>query len=367
MVIEMMKTSRTAIVIVLAALVAMVAPVSAVMYRGGLGEGNRTEMYIEIAERAGDRVQNLIDLISVNTTAIEDAGLLDEFEGNVTLFGEALGYIDEASSSLAASDYETAVASATEALGIFKEVLKSIHIIMQESGISSGGMVVGQGLLLAMDRALERIERLREILDNVDPDNVTEEVLALLDEAETLLDEAETYLNKDTAISWLLEGKVTDTALNLTKANDLISNAHRILKDLAVKSNIWRIQNYLQQMVRARERLRERLQYAGGEGIDVNGVLNQLGYENMNEFVNALQEMAQSAREAGNIRDALGKLIEIGQTIRQLDRALTQQMYQYRQQNGPSGGTQNNGQMSSGAGYGQDSGSMQGNGGSGGN
>ena len=362
MVNEMMKTSRIAIVIILASIVAMVAPASAAMYGGGQSVSDRAEKYVEIADRAGDRVGDLIDLVSLNTTPIEDAGLIDEFNLNVSLFGTGLEHLENASISLVAEDYESAVGNATEALSIFKEVLRSIHYIMQESGIARGDIIEAQGLLTAMDRALERIDRLRELLENIDDEEFAEEI----EEAIALLDEAETYLNKDTAILWLLDGNVTDTAHNLTQANHLISEAHKIIKDLAKESNSWRLGNYLAKMVRARERVRERCQYAGGEGVDVNAVLNQLGYQNMTEFIQTLQNMAADARGADNFKDALQELREIGQTIREMDQALTQTMNQHQNQHGQggTGGEGGSGQGGNGSGNGQNGGSGQGNGGS---
>lgn len=347
----MMKTSRIAIVIMLASIVAMVAPASAAFYGGGQNVADRAEKYVEIADRAGDRVGDLIDLVSLNTTAIEDAGLIDEFDLNVSQFETGLEYLENASISLVAADYEGAVGNATEALSIFKDVLRSIHYIMQESGIARGDIIEAQGLLTAMNRALERIERLRELLETIDEEDFAEEI----EEAVALLDEAEAYLDKDTAILWLLDGNVTDVAYNLTQANSLISEAHQIIKDLAKESNSWRLGNYLAQMVRARERVRERFQYAGGEGVNVNEVLNQMGYQNMTQFVKSLQNMAEDAKGADNIKDALQELREIGQTIREMDQALTQAMNQYQQQQGQGG--------EGGSGQGGNGGSGQGNGG----
>ena len=233
---------------------------------------------------------------------------------------------------------------------------------MQESGIPLGDIVEAQGLLTAMDRALERIERLREILDNIDPEAISEEDL---ETAIAKLDEAETYLDKDTAIQWILDGNATDVAYNLTQANSLISEVHQILKDLAKGSTLRRIGNYLELMARTRERVRERFMYMGGEGIDVNGVLNQLGYANMTEYMQTLQNMTQEAREAGSFREALQQLQEIGETIREMDQALTQAMNQHMGQNGQgAAGEAGNGQEGSGSGNFSGSGNGQ-NGGSG--
>jgi hypothetical protein len=210
-----------------------------------------------------------------------------------------------------------------------------------------------------MDRALERIERLREILDNIDVEDVSEENLQ---EALDVLNEAEAYLDKDAAVQWLLDGNVTETAHNITQANSLISDAHQILKDLAKEGNTHRINNFLAKMTRTREQLRERLQNAGGEGVNVDDLLNQMGYNNMAEFENAIQEMASNAENVDDFKDAIKELKELGQTVRKMDKALTQQMHQHGQQSEHSNNGQGGTQQSNGNGNGQNSGNSQGNG-----
>jgi len=362
----MMKATKIAIVVILATIIVTAAPVSAAMFHGQ-SESDRAEKIVELADKAGQKVDNLIDIIYANDTVlemIEDATLLDELEGNVTLYDEGVANVTAAYDALEAEDYEGAVGNATEALSIFREVLSSIHYIMQESGVARGEILDGQGLLTAMDRALERIERLREILDDIDPEEVSEEDLQ---EAIDLLDDAEAYLDKDTAIQWLLDGNVTETAYNLTQANRLISDAHKILKELARETNPHRINNFLAQMTRARERLRERLQHAGGEGVNVNGLLNQMGYENMIEFEKALQEMASNAENVDDIKDALKEMKELGKTIREMDKALTQQMHQHGQQGEQGGNGQGGTPEGNGNGNSQNNGNGQGNGGNGNN
>jgi tetratricopeptide (TPR) repeat protein len=313
----MVKTSKLAIVIVLATIIVMAVPVSAAMFYGQ-SDSARAEKIVELADRAEQKVENLIDLVYVNETAlemIENATLLDELEGNVTLFSESTANVTAAYYALEAEDYEGAVANATQALEIFREVFKSIHIILYDSDVQKGQIIDAQGLLVAMQRALERIERLGELL----PEEATE--------ALELLDNATDYLDIDTARLWLINGNVTETAYNLTQANQLIAEAHQYLKTQAEQGNAVRMQNYLRIMERVRERIRERLEAAGNEGIDVDGVLQSLGYQNATEFEQALQNMTENAHEhVGKIKDAIKDLQQIGQTMRNMDRALAQEI-----------------------------------------
>ena len=332
----MMKTSKIAIVIILATVIVMAAPASAAMFYGQ-SESVKAEKIAELADKAGQKVENLIELLYVNETAlemIENATLLDELEGNVTLFDEGTANVTAAYEALEAEDYEGAIANATQALENFREVFKSIHIILYESDVQKGQIIDAQGLLVAMERALERIERIRELLNNTST------------EALELLDNATNYLDIDTARLWLLDGKVSETAYNLTQANHLISEAHQYLKNQAEQGNSIRIRNYLRCMERIRERIRENLELAGNEGIDISTVLESLGYQNVTEFTQALQNMAENAQEKmDEIRNAIKDLQEISRTMREMDKALTHEIGRYKTQHGVG---QGNSQMGNG-------------------
>jgi hypothetical protein len=332
----MVKASKVAIVIILATVIVMAAPASAAMFHGQ-SESVKAEKIVELADKAGQKVENLIALVYVNETVlemIENAFLLDELEGNATLFDEGTANVTAAYDALEAEDYEGAVANATQALEIFREVFKSINLILYESDVQKGQIIDAQGLLVAMQRALERIERLRELL----PEDAAE--------ALELLDNATIYLDVDTARLWLLDGKVNETAYNLTQANHLISDAHQYLKAQAEQGNLMRIRNYLRVMERIRGRIRERLELAGNEGIDIDAVMQSFGYENTTEFEEAFQNMTENAQEnMGEIKNAIKGLKDFGQTMREMDKELAQEIRQNRAQYG---GGQGNSQMGNG-------------------
>jgi len=227
---------------ILLTLVVLMMPVS-VAYAPEADE-KRAEKFIELAERAGEKVGNFIDIIYANETAIDtitDEGLIDELEGNKTLYEEwGLGNLTEARDALEAEDYAGAITNATEALTIFRDVFKALNDILEEAGVPRGQLIDAQGLIEAMKRALERIERLREIAPS--------EVLAILDAAEEYLDIA-------TAIAWLREGRVNETAWNMTRANKLISLAHSLLKGKAAELKDKRLEGYLRLIENLYDRL----------------------------------------------------------------------------------------------------------------
>jgi hypothetical protein len=266
--------------------------------------------------------------VYANETAlqqVEDVGLIDELESNVTLYDEGVGKLAEAHNALEIADYAGAVDYATEALSAFREVFSSIHVILEAAGLQKGHLVDNQGLLEAMTRELQRIDWLRTIL----PEDAPEEIKQLLDDAEALLD-------IDAARALLLEGKETEARSNLQDANQLVSQVYRYLKEQAEESNTWRIGNYCE---RVQERIRERFRAGNQTGIDFTTVLESLGYQSENQFMETLQNMIQTAQgKTGDFKSALQDLDAIGQMVQQMDQALTQEMNRYQGGNGPAGG-----------------------------
>jgi AcrR family transcriptional regulator len=335
----MMKKRQLAVLAMVVSVIMTAAPVSAILYGQAQIQATPAEELVELADRAEQQVKNLIDLMYANETAlqkIEDVGLIDELESNVTLYGEGVGNLTAAHNALEIADYEGAVNYATEALSIFREVFSSIHIILEDAGLQKGHLVDKQGLLEAMTRQLQRIDRLREIL----PEDAPEEIKQLLDDAEALLDIEE-------ATALLLEGKATEVISNLQEAKQLISQVYQYLKEQAEESNAWRIGDYCE---RVRERIRERFRQGNQTGIDFTDVLESLGYQSENQFMETLENMMQTAQgKAGDFKNALQDLDAIGQMVQEMDQALTQEIN--RHQNG-SGSGSNGGGSGSGNGNG---------------
>jgi len=338
---------------VLAMLVSVIiraAPVSA-MFGQGQVEATPAEQLVAVADRAEQQVKNLIDLVYTNETAldkIEEVGLLDALDKNVTLYNEGVGNLTAAHEALDAEDYEGAVDYASESLGIFREVFSSIHIILEDAGLQKCELVDCQGLLEAMTRQLQRIDRLREIL----PEDAPDEIKQLLDDAEALLD-------IDAARALLLEGNTTEVRDTLQQAKDLISQVYDYLKEQAEGTNAWRIDGYCE---RVRERIRERFMNGNQSGIDFTDVLESLGYQSEKQFREQLENMIQTAKgKKENFQNALQDLDAIGQMVQEMDQALEQKMNQY--QNGPASGGNGEGSGNIGGSYGQGG---NGNGGSGG-
>ena len=314
----------------LVSVIIMAAPVSAIFGQDQV-QATSAEQLVEVADRAEQQVKNLIDLVYANETAldtIEDFGLLDELESNVTLYDEGVGNLTAAHDALELEDYEGAVDYAIEALSIFREVFSSIHMILEDAGLQKCELVDCQGLLDAMTRQLQRIDRLREIL----PEDAPEEIKQLLDDAEALLD-------IDAARALLLEGNTTEVRDTLQEAKELISQVYDYLKEQAEGLNAWRIEGYCE---RVRERIRERFRNGNQSGIDFADVLEALGYQSENQFMETLENMIQTAKgKSGNLQNALQDLDAIGQMVQEMDQSMTQKMNQY--QNGSGSGSNGDG------------------------
>jgi len=297
---------RRKCLVALLILIATLMPFSTLVY-AQKSEEKRTEKLIELARRAGERIENFINFIYGNETAITtitDAGLKDELDANRTLFKTwGLGNLTDASIALDTGDFSEANNNATQALSIFREVFKNLNRILEEAEVERGELIDAQGLIIAMKRTVERIERIRSL------NGVPEEVLEILDSAEE-------YLDVETAITWLSEGKANQTAWNLTQANRLISQAYKSLKKKAGELNVKRIESYLKiigNLYRRNERL---INQAIHKGI--------AKAHELNEKLEAVEELIEEAKAfaAEDHSRAIAKLTDARSRLEQIKRDL---------------------------------------------
>jgi flagellin-specific chaperone FliS len=333
-VIQLISKRHLVVLAMLLSIVIMVSPVSAIFGQGQV-QSTSAEQLVETVGRAEKQVKNLIDLVYANETAldvIEDLGLIDELIGNRTLYDEGVENLITAQDALDLEDCEGAVDYATEALSIFREVFTSIHFVLKDAGLEQEQLVDNQGLLEAMTRQLQRIDRLRDLL----PDEAPEEIIQLLDDAEALLDVEATR-------TLLLEGKATEVRGILQEAKELISQVYDYLKEQAEGLNAGRIDCYCE---RVRERIRERFRNGNQLGIDFSDVLESLGYQSENQFMETLENMIRTAEgNQANFQNALEDLNEIGEMVQEMDQAITQKMNQ--EMNGYGAGGEGNGNVGS--------------------
>lgn len=332
----MFRRSKIAALVILASI--MFATVPVMFLAQGQIQFSPEENFVKIAEGASSQVQNLIDLIYASeeaTQQIEEVGLLDELEDNVTSYEtDGLVKLVAAQEALAASEYDDAVDYAFEASSVFREVYSSIHVILEAADLEKGHLIDDQGLLEVITRELQRIDRFREIL----PADAPLEISDLLDEAEDLLNEARELL---------LEGNPLEAKTALLNAKATISEVYQYFKTQAEDSNTWRLTAYCE---RLQERIRERFRYGRDEGIDFTNVLQSYGFQSENQFMEALQNRVQIAQGEQNFDDAVQDCEGVSQMVQEMEQALNQEIARHMGQNG-------SGYGGSGSGYGGNGGS----------
>lgn len=211
----------------------------------------RVEKFIEIAEKAEEKAEKLLYLILSSKVAEKlDQTKIDEVKAKFNLGVEKL---DNAKDNLLNENLEYAIGNATEAFQIFREVFKALHSMLGEAGYGLGDVINASGLITAMDRALQRIERLREII----PEDSQE--------INKLLNEAEGYLNIEKAIKLLSQGKINETAHRLAEANKLIAQAHKLLKNKAQQLNVKRLKSFINAIENFYKRLERKITKFGNE------------------------------------------------------------------------------------------------------
>jgi len=340
----MMKTSKIAVLTILVTIIVMASPASA--YISSQSLETKAERMVDIADEAQDRILDLVALVEANATVmqlIKDADLDEQFYGNVSLCvktgtivngtavtedGEGWTYLNDANQSLLAEEYEDAIDNAREALTIFRDVLRSIYVILVDSGVETEQLVDTELLQEAIERSLDRIEELRALLSE------EAEIVTKLDEAEDLLNEAQGLLDA---------GEIKDANDALREANSIISDVCQELKEIAQELNPSRVRGYLDEAYRCRERFRERFEQAWNEEFNVDEFLQTHGYQNEEEFMNSFQGMIENAQGAEDIEDAIQNLQEIGRTIRNINEDLTQEVGRHRGHNGQEAATNGSG------------------------
>ena len=329
----MNKRTRIATVASLMLLLISVGSVSAVLT--GQSPENRANRIVEIAENAAEKVDELIERVEANPDALELIGTA-EFLGNVTLYDEGVENVSNANAALGIDDYEGAIANATEALNIFREAYKSIQIMLNDYDVKIEPLVDVDKLEEAIIRSLDRVEELKVLIS---PDAPIYQKLI----------DAEGNLTK--ALSFLPDN-VEDAKSSLREANVLFGEISQYLKQVAQELTPSRIRDYCEIAGQYRERFREQFRGGWDEGFDVNGFLQTQGYQNEDDFMARFNEMIEQAKGTEDIED----LEEIGRTIREMDRTLTEEMARHRARHG---------QEATGSGYGQNAGGYGGNAGSG--
>lgn len=311
----------------------MIAPASA--YFSGQNIQTKAEKMVDIAENALEAVMDRVETVEADTNTptmielIKDAGLIDDFYGNVSLCveagtavnGETVTVNGTGWEALNASketllvateteQYEEVIDKAREALEIFRDVLKAINGVLIDSGIETEEIVDAEVIQEAIERSQERIDALVALFADEDILNKLEEAQGNLTEATEALVDDEIEIAKE----------------NLQKANELISEVCQSLRTIAQDLNPGRIRSYLARARQNKEKLRENMQNNMKNQEDIDAFLEGLGYTDETEFMNEFQKKLQEAEDANTVKEAVQALNEINKMIRDTGNSLAQRM-----------------------------------------
>ncbi|MCW3996268.1 MAG: hypothetical protein NWE98_09010 [Candidatus Bathyarchaeota archaeon] len=318
------------------------------------GQGTITveENMVKLAMQSGKKIQNLITAVNADENALEkiqNANLTRQFEGNVTLYQrEGLNWLEAAQKALSNLNYDLAADSALKALSIFRQVYGSLQAILESAGLQDNSLINNQELNDALNRELQRMNTLRNILEL----NATQQIITLLETSNNTLLQAKMALQ---------EGKYAESQTLYLEARQTITQIYQYLKTIAEECNSWRLSVYCE---RLRQRIQEKLRYGSQNGINFTSAIESLGYRSEEQFMQTLQDRIQSAQSNVDINKAIQECMSIAQMVQQMEQTLNQEIS--RQQgpkpadgtsgssssnNGAGSNSTNNGNGNSGSGY----------------
>ena len=220
--------------------------------------------------------------------------ILDKIENNEAeeLFREAGEELDKAKKLYNEEEYDGAIESCLEAMHKFRE---SAVLIREEAGGKIKDMIEGQ-----IERMESYISRIKEIAEN-------EEIIALLDNAESHLEKARMYLENGEAI----------------KAESEVRKAANILKNLREQWKSRYGEKIKQRLEKLNETAKKRIQFyeqaldkLREEGYDVQDLERDL-----NEIKNDLNNVNSLINE-GKYKEALPKIRELYREMQEFQEKL---------------------------------------------
>lgn len=263
---------------------------------------------INVAVKAEARVNALINMIEGNETimkAIVDAGLSSSLNDTIALRDQGLDLLEEAKSLLETGKYTEAIKGAIEAMRLLRDAYAGIHKILCQAGVTplefgEAPELKAQGLLVAANRSLERIERIKSLPN-------ASEVKDLLSQAENLLNNIGPLLK---------QGNIPTAAHNLAEANKLISEAFVRLRSRAEEMLQKRAEKFVINFGRIRNEFTRRIRE---EGLNETEVMEGLGLGNLGQIIQNLTEIVKGAGK--KIKDVIKEILEdlkgIGRILRE--------------------------------------------------
>lgn len=277
-------------------------------------DAQRAQQTVGVAECALFKVESFVNstMQNVNVTSkLEELGLMGDLQGNASLLERAKALVTEAKKDLAAGNCTEAVMNAVEAMRVCREVCRNVHKILELAGLEverpERPEIQAQGILVAVNRSLERVERLEAVVKGLE--GALSQVEEKLSEAKKLLDE---ILDKIKGL--LSSGNVSEAAHRLAEANKLIVQAYGLLHSTAKERVAERVERY---RAKIGERLEGLVKNMSKEELD--RAIKKLGFPSVNKFREFVNDLVERAKEKAKdkIDEALQRLREASDKLKE--------------------------------------------------
>jgi len=321
------KTSLLLVLLALAFVVAL-APLSTTRAQAQpaqypVDEKQRAELTIGSAQIALSKAESFINYAKTTLSKANATELAKEALDNATaLLDRAKALLDEAKACLDKGAYENVTLKAMEAMRLCREAYRMLHEALEEKGLVKPERpevpeVQGGGILVAVNRSLERIERLEGLIKGLK---------AVLPQIEGNLAEAKELLNATEIQQLLIAGNVSEAAKRLAEANKLIGQAYGLLHSTAKAKVAERIEKY-------KSKVLEKLEELGKEvnATALSEALKGLGFKNFEELKKLVRERAEEAKRVAEesrekaeeaIKKAMERLEEIRKMLPELKKRI---------------------------------------------
>jgi tetratricopeptide (TPR) repeat protein len=279
-------------------------------------EEQRAELTIRSAQIALFKAESFINytksaLSKANATELAKEAL----DSATALLNNAKALLEEARAYFDQGAYEDATLKAMEAMRLCREAYRTLHESLEEKGLVKPERpempeVQGRGILVAVNRSLERIERLEGLIWSK---KVPQQIIDNLAEAEGLL-------NISSIQQLLVAGNVSEVARRLAEAEKLIGQAYGLFHSTAKAKVAERVEKYKSKVLEELEELGKAVNATA-----LNEALRGLGLKNFEELKKLVEDRVNKAKEnaKAGIEKALRKLEEVRDKLKELRKSLS--------------------------------------------
>jgi tetratricopeptide (TPR) repeat protein len=262
---------------------------------------SQTQAFIQVAQNAQALAERLLAAMPQGSDTTDASALISE--------GKAL--LQEAQTAYVQDDYPVAILKATQAQDKFKQAIVSLT---SADSIQSQSDEVEKrlGILEAIRRARERLDRLKSILASIQTNSDSQAILTI----QNLLSDAEAALNNAEAIIKSNPPSAQDAAKYLAQAEADLGRATGELNQLAHAANAQRGEGVLKGLENQVRVLGEQIDKAAAKGVKVDDLKSQL------VEVQILIDAAHQKFASGDVAGAVAIVQQAKQLIHVIRQAL---------------------------------------------